>query len=388
MAPQSKKRKEPPLQSTNLLQFFSPDAAGSKKSKTQSSASQKEVNSQIKKTTTKSTASNQDIIVIDSDSDDGASKTKSGRTRSSIKREDSSEVEFVEGSSKSVFSKQGTGSRNTATSGSHNSDTKDESFDDGDNISFGKPSTLLRPANSLPPPKSESTPDGADEEEEDPSSWNFGAPSSLLSDPTLFKLEHDAFAEELSTTHAEPSRPSLNPIQGSSSESSRYKDSSVPPSAMDINDDDEWGMGDDEMALMEPELDEEEEEEMEDINSPIDMTEPSEPKTTVCPICALRLVGLFATVCIFRNLFSTKTHPLPYRRSTIMLINASTPQRHLPRPSQTFTVSNHLPQTHPKLFSPSPPSKLSTAPPKACPSKSSHPSPNQAEATVMHFPSL
>lgn len=211
--------------------------------------------------------------------------------KKAVKRENASEVEFVQGSSKNAINKSAA-SHGAAIYGDHDSDMKHEPIDDEDNVSFGQPSTLLRPANTLQPLESVSRPDAFDEDD-DPSSWSFGVPVSLLCDSTLLKMQPDVFTEEPSNTRAGPSRPSANPIQGGASSSlSHYKDSSVPPSAMDI-DDDEWGMGDDEMALIDPEADEEEEEEMDDINSPVEF---SESDVTVCPICALRLVGLFVTV--------------------------------------------------------------------------------------------
>ena len=272
MAPQSKKRKDPPTQSTNLHSFFH-EVAASKKSKRQPLVFQK------KPTRRESSIPDQDVIVIDLESDNSASKISRSRTTNVIKKENSSDIQFVQGSSKGAV-------RSTGPT-AHGSDMEHEPVDE-DNVSFGQPSTLLRPIGSLQPLPSESRLD----KDEDPSSWSFGAPVSLLCNST-FKFQRAT--EEHLKARAGPLRLSANSIQREISSSSwRYKDSSVSPSPIYVGDD-EWGMGDDEIALIDPEADKDEEE-IVDINSPVELAESPDPNTTVCPICELRLVGLFAPV--------------------------------------------------------------------------------------------
>ena len=281
MAPQSKKRRAPP-QSKNLHFFFQEVAASNERKR------QKKTHPKLSSTTKESSTPDQDVIIIDSESDDGASKMDRSRTKKVIKRENSNQVQFVQGSSKGVVN------RNAA----NHADVKYDPID-GDNVSFGRPSTLLRSNDSPQALHSKSRLDGF-EEDESPSSWSFGAPVSLLWNSTL---DFQNATEGPSNARERPLRPSANSIQGGSSSSSRYEDHSVPSSAIYIGED-EWAMGDDEMTLIDPEADEDEEI---DINSPAELVESPRSNVTVCPICALRLVGLFAFVsCTIISLLLNK----------------------------------------------------------------------------------
>jgi hypothetical protein len=300
MAHQSKKRKAPP-QSTTLHNFFSPDAIAAKKGQTLPTVPQK----MGKRRAT--TRTSDEVIVIDSDSDHGqvTVSTKKGKGK---KRSESSEVEFVpepaaDGPSnhklKNNRTPKGAGSSFGVANVVAKSEMSSAILDDEDTLSFGEPSSLLRSLTSPVKPGISSFDESSDllRPRRASSPSLFGAPVSLLRDEAGPSKSQDDISmagpscyPSFEATHR-PSRPSVYPIQGTASSSSNYTDSSVK-----TFDDDDWATGDDEMALVDPETDEEDMEEIEiESSSPEVLQEDSEGVAT-CPICALRLVGLFVTV--------------------------------------------------------------------------------------------
>lgn len=311
MAPQAKKRKDPP-QSTNLHHFFSQDANQPKKSKTQPS-------SKVKGKRRGVLGPSQDVIVIDSDSDRDIPTTK-GKGKG-IRREVSTEIEFIDGP---VV--HGTTKKHKGTSGSGkvlsnkgatlSSDKITFTPNEDGMLSFGKSSDLLKSSGPSRTVKTEggafqSAPraDSPGMNEDDSSFLSFGSPTSLLRDPGLLKLPQDVVQVETSFSNplkveeiGEASRPYINPIQETSS--SIFENSSVPPSAVNLDDDD-WAMGDDEMALVDPKPeDEDNDTDVEDIE--IDSSirastsaHENHDEIAKCPICSLHLVGLLVTVRSF-----------------------------------------------------------------------------------------
>jgi hypothetical protein len=324
MTPQSKKRKHP--QSTTLHNFFSPDAIATKKGKTLRPAPQ------TKGKPRNTTRPSEEVIIIDSDSDGHVSMSKKkGKEK---QRSESSQVESVgepavvagpsnhtlkdNRTSKSVGSSFGTTERFTGNSVAGKSKICEAILDDED-ISFGEPSLLLPSSTSsvvkevaqtvsfegsidlLRPRKASST-------SEPPL---FGLPTALLCDTyhkSASELSYDipmqgdflgAHSSVETADDSGSSRPSTYyPIQETIS-------SSLTSSVKGLDDDDDdWATGDDEMALIDPELDDHGEEDMERVefesSSPEAMSSLQEDAdgVTTCPICALHLVGLFMTVGI------------------------------------------------------------------------------------------
>ena len=161
-------------------------------------------------------------------------------------------------------------------------------------------------------------------------SSSFGIPVHLLCDTAdearPEKLHDDIFMMSASshfkttTDEAGPSRPSIYPIQGASSSSDW--------SVKGLGEENDWAMGDDEMALVDPEPDDNDEEEMKEIeiesSPPGALSSLQENGITTCPICALHLVGLFVSVRFLLPslLYLELTVLLNRRRSKITLINA------------------------------------------------------------------
>lgn len=260
-------------------------------------------------------------------------------------RAESSEVEIIEEPmvAKKKFKETSTtksvSSSGPKSLGSHHTLAAIQTDED---ISFGEPSSLLRfsspckldivqtessfgTANDLLRPRRSSSP---------VASSAFGVPRLLLQDRAGADFEsksepqNDVAMTEtlyLSTENtAQPSRPSVHPIQGARSSFSSFSDASV----IDLSDD-EWAMGDDEMALVDPEPDNDDEdiETAEVISSdavaPRSFREESEG-ITVCPVCGLHLVELLVPVSS-RNLFAIA-------KLTVMWnIGDTGPHQHMPR---------------------------------------------------------
>jgi hypothetical protein len=316
MAPQSKKRKQHP-QSTTLHNFFSPDAIATKKGKTLRPAPQT-------KGKPRNTTRPSEVIIIDSDSDGHVSMSKKkGKEK---QRSESSQVESVGEpavvagpsnyrTSKSVSSSFG---RFTGSNVAGKSKIRDAILD-GEDISFGEPSLLLPSSTSsvvkevaqtvsfagsidLPRPRR------ALSTSESPL---FGLPTALLCDTyhkSASELPHDiptqgdflgARSSVETADDGGSSRPSTYyPIQETVS-------SSLTSSVKGLDDDDDdWATGDDEIALIDPELDDHGGADMEQVefesSSPEAMSSLQEDAdgVTTCPICGLHLVGLFMTVGI------------------------------------------------------------------------------------------
>jgi hypothetical protein len=296
MAPQSKKRKNPP-QSTTLHNFFSPDAVTAKKGKTLGPAPQTK-GGNARAATRPSDA----IIVIDSDSDEHTPVSKKGNVVGAPATGELSNYKLKN-------SRVARSSFSTVTGDS----VAEMSMAVLDNEvpSFGEPSSLLRPSTRsviLIPQTSFSDSSDLSHWASSPSAASsFGNPLHLLCDTYEARpsKSHDDISMLSASSHFEttsddagPSRPSIYPMQGASSSSSIFADLSVKG----LSEEDDWAMGDDEMALADLEPDDNEEEDMAEIeirSSPpgalASLQEDSEGIAT-CPICALRLVGLFVTV--------------------------------------------------------------------------------------------
>lgn len=289
MAPQSKKRKEHP-QSTTLLDFFSPDAVTAKKGKT------------IRKKSQQRTAARpiDQVIVIDSDGDGHVpvSRQAKGKKRSR-------EVEVIDEPAAAEPSIHLNRLVTRSSFGAGNSDVVNPEIsilEDVHTLFFGEPvqsdvaqasSESFTRLNNIPshPGSSPST--------------LFGAPPSLLRDihETSLSKSHNnisavgqsspAYVHFGTKNDAGPSRPSVHPIQETTSSSSNFTDSSFRAFT---DDDDDWVMGDDEMALVDPEPDEENIDEIEINSSPLGISSSQDESLTTCPICALHLVGLFTAV--------------------------------------------------------------------------------------------
>lgn len=295
MAPQSKKRKAP---QATLHNFFSPDAITA-----------------IKKPRA-ATRPSEEVIIIDSDSDGHAPVSKKGKRGSTqVKVVDEpaspgpSNLKFKDGRvTKGASSSFGTP---TGLTGCSVVETSTSILDDEDMPSFGEPSSLLRASTSpVIPDVARTSSFGGPSHLLQPRrasspavSSSFGAPVSLLRDTyearpsephdDIFMLGASSLFE--SANGAGPSRPSVYPIQEAAS-SSNFTDLSVKG----IDDENDWAMGDDEMALVDPEPDNNDEEDVEieiESSSPECLQEDSEGVST-CPICALHLVGLFVTVSL------------------------------------------------------------------------------------------
>ncbi|KAF7983348.1 hypothetical protein HWV62_22317 [Athelia sp. TMB] len=221
------KRKDPPAQATTLFNFFSSDAPAVKKGKTRPTTPKHKSNLQ-----TSSASTNSEVIIIDSDSDTDTIVSK-GKGK---EREVSSEVEIVDGP---VFSGS---TRKPKATGSHSGlSTKRQEA----SISFGEP-ILLRSSNEV---KGELS------------------TRALTRASSPVSLESDG-----------PARPSIYPIQGASYSTSKLKDSSV----IDLSDD-EWAMGDDEMALVDP--DDFPDEDMEEVDTEAPQVAQAARGANTCPVC-------------------------------------------------------------------------------------------------------
>jgi len=286
MAPQSKKRKNPP-QSTTLLNFFSSDP---KKGKTPAPTKRNKARP------------SDEIIIIDSDSD--------GLTPVS-KMESSPVVDAPPTAALSDYKlKNHTVAGFPLTTGDSVAETSMAALDN-DVPSFGEPSSLLRPSTS--PDITQTSFSGYSDllhrASSRSASSSFGIPVHLLCDTAdearPEKLHDDIFMMSASshfkttTDEAGPSRPSIYPIQGASSSSDW--------SVKGLGEENDWAMGDDEMALVDPEPDDNDEEDMKEIelesSPPGALSSLQENGITTCPICALHLVGLFVSVRFFSPVF-------------------------------------------------------------------------------------
>jgi hypothetical protein len=267
MAPQSKKRKNPP-QSTTLHNFFSPDAVTARKGKTLTPAPQtKGGKARV------ATRPSDEIIVIDSDSDGHTPVSKKGKRSESNRVVDAPAIAGL--SNYKLKNERVAGSSFGTLTGV-----------DNEVPSFGEPSSLLRPSTRpVIPDVTQTSFSGSSDlprwASSPSASSSFGDPVHLLCDTYEGRpsKSHDDISMlsasshfETTTDNAGPSRPSIYPIQGASSSSSNFADLSIK------------GLG--------------EEIESSPPGALSSLQEDSEGITT-CPICALRLVGLFVTVRFF-----------------------------------------------------------------------------------------
>lgn len=354
MAPQSKKRKEPP-QSTTLHKFFFPNVITEKKGKVPFAKGTPQVMA----------PPSEQVIAIHSDSEGHIpipKKKGKGKRRSESSQEYQPEVVREKLPKNNIIAE---GASATATGYTNNSVTSKSAMStstlDGEEIlSFGEPLSLLRSSTDSVKPDVARTSSFSRQSSDltwasSPStaSWS-GAPVSLLRGP--LKAHDDIDMASPSTLYLLPfetvddaglSRPSMDPIQSFPT----FTDSSAQD-----HDDNLWAMGDDEMALVTPKPDDTDEENVEEIEIESSLLEQQDSKSiTNCPICTVHLVGLFVTVrhlCLASSLALIMWRAC--RKYKTMLTNALT----LSHPNHMRSRQCHQYQNRLSL---SRPSKLYTA---------------------------
>lgn len=248
-----KRKRPPPPQSTTLRQFFFPNTNPAKKSRNRSSTARSEAEA---------------IVISDSDGDLPVFASK-GKEKT---KQDSSVVGLL----RNPDTKRSNDSKGAASHSSPslpmkkqraitvvNTNEKEPSFtpEDEDIYSFGESSTLLRtrsPVQLIAPTSS------------------FGPPNELLGPGkalSVTRLSHELFKNKPSKSHEVVTMANFN---------------------------DEWAMGDDEIALVDVETDDN----IEDATVKFDLLHPEVPSffreeeetVTTCPVCTLLLLGLSPAV--------------------------------------------------------------------------------------------
>lgn len=263
----SKKRKEP-SQPRTIVDFFSNNASTkkSKLQKTPPKTNKKKFKASLSR----------EIIIIDSDSDDCTTKRDKGKTR------------VIPGAQKQHTSPEGEKGNlrclnecEWKPSLARVALSKHEELHDGKLPTFGKPSALLQ----VPVPSSTNTVEWKETLLQSSaikatsSSSIFGAPTSLLRSP--IEPAHEVLFEGKVSTEVGVPKP--------------YKDLPHSIDVIDIDvtgDDEQWGVGDDEVAVLEAANDQIE---MEDVSEQLnDYVHPAS-----CPVCELDmscLLGLVGTM--------------------------------------------------------------------------------------------
>lgn len=249
------KRKDPPSQSTTLLNFFSPDTPATKKGKKRPTPSK----SSTKIRPPNASHADPEVIIIDSDSDAEFSELR-GKGKGKA-RALSSEAEILDGPAlvgKVLMPKRSAGSRlGSAIKREESAMEVDIPF------SFGKPILLVSFDSTKREPVEQASP--------------------LLCTAQASPRESDGG----------PVRPSICPTQGASSSISNFKDTNV----IDLSDD-EWAMGDDEMALADPEDFPDDETGNLDMEVDIRPVKQEPREGNSCPVCATNLDRLLPNVSV------------------------------------------------------------------------------------------